>query len=76
MRLDFNAVLLADVHVLIPNGTESCTLVNLLLPARSTVGAGFDDRALESFAPSDLHALCRQRGIETVIVTLGARGYI
>ena len=74
MRPDFDAALLTDVHVLIPNETEFCTLVNLLPQTRLVVGTGFDEKALESLAADDLHALCRRIGIETVIVTLGARG--
>ncbi len=74
MRPDFDVALLADVNILIPNETEFCTLVNLLPQTRSGTGRGLDEKSLESLAAADLHALCRQMEVDTVIVTLGARG--
>ncbi len=64
MRTDFDAALLADVDILIPNETEFCALS----------GGGLDERALAALTEADLHALCRSVGVGTVIVTLGARG--
>ncbi len=62
MRADFDAAMLADVDILIPNETEFCAL------------AGLDEGQLSSFADADLHVACRRLGVETVIVTLGDRG--
>ncbi len=74
MRPDFDPALLADVHILIPNETEFCTLTRLLPSSRDAVAADFDERQLASLNDAELHTLCRQFGVETVIVTLGARG--
>ena len=74
MRDDFDAALLANVDILIPNETEFCALANLLPQTRPTVGTNFDERALENLSDAELHALCRWFGVETIIVTLGARG--
>jgi ribokinase len=71
-RPDFDAALLADVDVLIPNESEFAALASLL-PA--TAGAKpFTEAALLALDPADLHGLCRRIGVPAVIVTLGARG--
>ena len=63
MRPGFDlAPLAAAIDILIPNETEFCALAHL------------DENRLATLADTDLHAACRQLGIKTVIVTLGARG--
>ena len=74
MRPDFDLALLADVDVLIPNETEFAALMKGLPQAQPIVGESFDERKLETLAGPDLHELCRLLRVETVIVTLGARG--
>ena len=74
MRRDFDAARLAEVDILIPNETEFCALVNLLPQTRPAAGTAFDERALETLTTAELHALCRQLGVATTVVTLGARG--
>ena len=74
MRPDFDAALLANVDILIPNETEFAALMNGLREARAAGGEGFDERKLAALADEDLHALCRLLAVRTVIVTLGARG--
>ena len=71
MRPDFPAKLLAHVDILIPNETEFTTLINQL--AR-TDRHDFSEAELKEIPEEDLHALCRQLGVPTVIVTLGSRG--
>ena len=68
MRADFDAAVLADVDILIPNETEFCTLSALLGIAE------LDEKMLAALSDDDLHGLCRRFGVATVIVTLGARG--
>ena len=74
MRADFDAALLADAGILVPNETEFCALVNLLPAARAAAGSGFDEHRLATLSEDDLQALCRRLGVGTVIVTLGRRG--
>ena len=74
MRPDFDAALLKNVDILIPNETEFAALIGLLPQTRDGAGEGFDERKLETMVDGDLHALCRLLGVATVIVTLGARG--
>ena len=74
MRPDFDAALLANVDILIPNETEFAALMRGLPQTQAAAGDGFDERKLEALADEDLHALCRLLGVKTVIVTLGARG--
>lgn len=68
MRADFEPALLAHVDVLIPNEPEFVLLVN-----RRRRGS-LTERKLADLRPAELHRLCRQLGVPTVIVTLGARG--
>lgn len=74
MRADFDPALLAHVTILIPNESEFCALVNLLPQTKTTADLGFDEAKLASLAEDLLHKLCRELGVPTVIVTLGARG--
>ena len=74
MRPDFDPALLANVDILIPNEMEFAALMNGLREKQPTAGEGFDERKLETLGDEDLHTLCRLLGVETVIVTLGARG--
>lgn len=67
MRSDFDATLLRDVDVLIPNEAEFVTLLNRRQP-------GWTEARLRRLAPIKLHELCRELAVPTVIVTLGARG--
>jgi ribokinase len=70
MRADFSRALLRDADVVIPNESEFVALVGRLPAARRS----FDERALQKLSRDELHALCRQVGVPTVIVTLGSRG--
>ena len=75
MRSDFDAALLDDVNILIPNETEFTALVNLLPQTQSTLaGTPLTGQALASMEEEDLHALCRRFRVQTMIVTLGGRG--
>ncbi len=74
MRPDFDAALLANADILIPNETEFAALMNGLSHTRNAAGEGFDERRLETLADEELNSLCRLLGVPTVIVTLGARG--
>lgn len=71
MRADFDPALLKHVDILIPNETEFAALVNLLGVAPSK---NFTAAALAMLSPDQLHALCRLLNVQTVIVTLGAKG--
>lgn len=75
MRPDFDAALLADVSILIPNETEFVALVNLLPQTQASLaGTPLSEEALAALEGDDLHTLCRRLNVETIIVTLGARG--
>lgn len=71
MRPDFPSSLLERTDVLIPNETEFAALMNLL---PQTGCSGFTEDMLKALPADRLHALCRQLGVPTVIVTLGSRG--
>lgn len=71
MRPDFDPGMLRQVDILIPNETEFTTLVNRL---KGTGRTDFSEEELAGLDPAALHALCRQLGVTTVIVTLGRRG--
>ena len=75
MRSDFDAALLADVSILIPNETEFTALANLLPQTQGALtGTPLNENDLATLSDQDLHVLCRRFGVETLIVTLGARG--
>lgn len=74
MRADFDPALLENVKILIPNETEFCALIHLLPQTKATADLGFDEANLASLSEDLLHKLCREFGLETVIVTLGSRG--
>ena len=74
MRADFDPALLASVDILLPNETEFCALINLLPSTKTTADLGFDEQKLASLPEDLLHKLCREMGVGTVIITLGARG--
>lgn len=71
MRADFDASLLKHVDILVPNETEFAALVRQQpkfgLPQ-------FSERDLHSRSPEELHQLCHQFDVPTVIITLGSRG--
>ncbi len=71
MRADFSRALLRSTDILIPNESEFVALVRGL---RGAAHRRFDERALQKLSRPYLHALCRQLGVPTVIVTLGRRG--
>jgi ribokinase len=71
MRTDFTPALLRAVDILIPNESEFVALVRAL---PGTPRRGFDERALQKLSRDELHALCREFGVPTLIVTLGRRG--
>jgi ribokinase len=71
MRPDFDPSILALTDVLIPNETEFVALVNLLRPVP---GGTFTETALHTMSHGELHGLCQDLGVATVIVTLGKRG--
>jgi ribokinase len=74
MRPDFDPAVLADVSILIPNESEFAALVRRLPEPGAAAGADFTEATLARMADADLHALCRRFGVDTLIVTLGARG--
>ena len=74
MRADFDPKMLAEVDILVPNETEFCALAGLLPWMRDAAGARFNEQRLAGLSETELHAMCRLAGVETVIVTLGSRG--
>lgn len=72
MRADFDAALLSDTDILVPNETEFVALVNRILPAY--LKNPYTEAALAAEKPAALHALCRRLGPPVVIITLGKRG--
>jgi ribokinase len=81
MRPDFNASILHDVDVLIPNENEFVTLAQQL-PACSSlirkppfnVGGSFTAATLSQVPAPAMQQLCRAFGVPVLIVTLGKRG--
>lgn len=81
MRPDFNASILHDVDVLIPNENEFVTLAQQL-PACSSlirkppfkVGGSFTAGTLSQVPATAMQQLCRAFGVPVLIVTLGKRG--
>ena len=71
MRADFDPTLLAHVDILIPNESEFVALVRRLPRLRR---GDFDEAALHALSWAELHALCREFGVPTLIVTLGSAG--
>lgn len=71
MRADFTSAILRNVDILIPNESEFVALVRAQPGFRRS---RFDERALHALSKDALHALCRQFGVSTLIVTLGRRG--
>ena len=71
MRADFDPALLAHVDILIPNESEFVALVRRLTRLRRRE---FDEAALHTLSRDELHALCREFGVPTLIVTLGRKG--
>jgi len=71
MRADFSPALLRNVDILIPNESEFVALVRAQTRLRRR---SFDERALHALSRDELHGLCRQFGVPTVIVTLGSKG--
>ena len=71
MRSDFDPGLLDHVDVLIPNESEFVSLVRRL-PQLDR--GDFDEAGLHGLGGDELHGLCRQFGVGTLIVTLGSKG--
>ena len=71
MRADFDPALLAHVDILIPNESEFVALVRRLPQLHRR---DFDEAALHALSWEALHALCREFGVPTLIVTLGSKG--
>ncbi len=71
MRPDFDPAILRHTDVLIPNETEFVALARQLgLGGRTPL----TEKKLAALSAGALHRLCREFGVPTVIVTLGARG--
>lgn len=68
VHADLDAAFLRRVDILTPNETEFALLLERVAH-RKTDAATFAERG-----DAELHALARQFGVETVVVTLGARG--
>lgn len=71
MRADFDPALLKHIDILIPNESEFAALINL---HGSGAGKKISAASVAALPPAKLHALCRTLGVQTVIVTLGAKG--
>ncbi len=71
MRKDFKPPLLRHVDILVPNESEFLALAELLSPSRRPPATVDELRAMPG---EELHSLCRDFKIPTVIVTLGDRG--
>ncbi len=71
MRPDFAAALLKHVDILIPNESEFVALVRQLPQLRRS---SFSEAELHALRGEALHALCREFGVPTLIVTLGSKG--
>lgn len=71
MRADFDPKLLQLVDILVPNETEFAALVRQLPQIRRR---SFRERDLQRMPAAKMHALCREFGVPTLIVTLGSRG--
>ena len=71
MRKDFKPSLLRLVDILVPNETEFLALAELLSPSRHLPATADDLRAMPG---NELHSLCRDFNVPTVIVTLGDKG--
>ncbi|HEY5752988.1 MAG TPA: ribokinase [Chthoniobacterales bacterium] len=63
--------ILKNVDILIPNESEFASIVQRL---PTIADPTFTEEKLAALSGADLHALCRQTGVPTVIVTLGKRG--
>lgn len=71
IRKDFPPAILDDVDVLIPNETEFVSILGIL---NSECWSDFSESDLLDLDDSDLHNICRAIGVQTVILTMGARG--
>ncbi|MSU25152.1 MAG: ribokinase [Opitutus sp.] len=71
MREDFATALLADVDILIPNESEFVALVRGWPRLKRRA---FDETKLRALSHDALHALCRELGVPTIIVTMGGQG--
>jgi len=71
MRLDFNADIINNVDILIPNEIEFTTLMKSLYPE---FDENFSEETIHQLSKEKLHQLCRNIGIDTIIVTLGSHG--
>lgn len=68
MHPDLDAALLAQCDLITPNETEFALLLERF------AGQRIDAAALAMREDGDLHALARQLGVATVVITLGAHG--
>lgn len=71
MRNDFPKEILDDVEVLIPNETEFVSLLKLI---DSDKYSHLTDQDLETLTANEVHEMCRELNVPTVILTLGERG--
>ncbi|MCB1121012.1 MAG: ribokinase [Verrucomicrobiae bacterium] len=71
MRDDFPMSLLNLVDILVPNETEFAHLVRSRFPEKY---GKFNESSIESMEAEDLHRLCRDFEVPTLIVTLGGKG--
>jgi len=71
MRLDFNPGIIDNVDILIPNEIEFTSLLKSLRPE---LDEEFSEDTIHQLSEENLHQLCRNIGIDTIIVTLGNHG--
>jgi ribokinase len=78
MRPDFDASVLRDVDILIPNESEFVALAKMLPSVaslrRSAAYRPFTPETFGHLKAEAIHRLCRAFGVPIVIVTLGQRG--
>lgn len=71
MRLDFHPILIENVDILIPNAIEYTSLVKSICPEYYV---DFTEDTIHLLAEDKLHHICRNIGIDVIIVTLGSNG--
>ena len=71
MRLDFKPGLIDNIDILIPNEIEFTQLIKHFCPK---LYMDFTENTIHQLSEEKLHQLCRNIGIDTIIVTLGHHG--
>jgi ribokinase len=71
MRDDFPMEILDSVDILTPNETEFAHLVRAHFQKEHV---SFSESQILDLGPEELHALCREFGVPTFIITLGSKG--